>query len=124
MCVLTIGLFFDGGDNQGWTISNLQIFDFDLGIGMFAGSDGADAFNNTKILNNHIRVATDLNATVAPADVTQNIAIHFSFGTNQTIRGNTIDIGCSSPYRRRAARSPGSWRRPGTARLPLAVAWL
>jgi uncharacterized repeat protein (TIGR01451 family) len=86
-------LVFDGGDNQGWTISNLRILDFDLGVGMFSGAGGVDAFNNTKIVNNHIRVATDLNATVAPADVNQNIGIHFSFGINQAIQGNTIEIG-------------------------------
>ncbi|HET9223953.1 MAG TPA: DUF11 domain-containing protein, partial [Roseiflexaceae bacterium] len=85
-------LVFDGGDNQGWTISNLRMLDFDLSIGMFSGAGGADAFNNTRIVNNYIRVATDLNATVAPADVNQNIGIHFSFGTNQTIQGNTIEI--------------------------------
>ena len=49
-------------------------------------------FNNTHITNNYIRIASDLNATVAPADVNQNIGIHFSFGTNQVISGNTIDI--------------------------------
>jgi uncharacterized repeat protein (TIGR01451 family) len=85
-------LVFDGGDNQGWTISNLRILNFDLGIGMFSGAGGADAFNNTRILNNYIRLPTDLNATAAPADVNQNIGIHFSFGTNQTIQGNTIEI--------------------------------
>jgi uncharacterized repeat protein (TIGR01451 family) len=86
-------LVFVGGDNQGWTISNLRILDFDLGIGMFNGAGGADAFSGTSILNNYIRIATDLNATVAPADVNQNIGIHFSFGTNQTIQSNTIEIG-------------------------------
>ncbi|HKB05407.1 MAG TPA: right-handed parallel beta-helix repeat-containing protein, partial [Gemmataceae bacterium] len=85
-------LSFDGGDNQNWTISNLEIFDFDLGIGMFFGAGGTDAFNNTKILNNHIRVPADLNITVAPVDVNQNIGIHFSFGTNQTIQNNQIDM--------------------------------
>ncbi|MGZ8833831.1 MAG: hypothetical protein ACXW19_11630, partial [Thermoanaerobaculia bacterium] len=85
-------LFFDGGDNQGWTISNLRILDFDLSIGFFFGAGGVDAFNNTLIQNNFIRVPTDLNATVAPADVNQNIGIHFSFGTNQSITNNRIDI--------------------------------
>src|SRR5262249_48217031 len=59
-----------------------------------------DAFNGTKILNNHIRIANDLNSVVAPADVSQNIGIHYSFGTNQTIQGNQIDIpgdGVSDP---------------------------
>ncbi|MCM3873670.1 MAG: hypothetical protein ND895_23535, partial [Pyrinomonadaceae bacterium] len=85
-------LVFDGGDNQDWTISNIQFIDFDLAIGMFNGAGGVDAFNNTHITNNHIRIASDLNATVAPADVNQNIGIHYSFGTNQVISGNTIDI--------------------------------
>jgi hypothetical protein len=85
-------LVFDGGDNQNWTISRLDIRDFDLSIGMFNGAGGVDAFNDTVITQNHIRIATDLNTTVAPADVNQNIGIHFSFGTNQTISANVIDI--------------------------------
>ncbi|MBK9708860.1 MAG: right-handed parallel beta-helix repeat-containing protein [Acidobacteria bacterium] len=91
------GVFFfdslNGGKNQGWTISNIRFVDFDLAIGMFFDSAGAvDAFKDTKILNNYIKIAKDLNATVAPADVNQNIGIHFSFGKNQTISGNTIDF--------------------------------
>lgn len=85
-------LSFEGGLNQNWTISNLRILDFDLGIGMFFGSGGTTAFNGTTIENNFIRLSTDLNATVAPADVNQNIAIHFAFGKNQSIRNNTIEI--------------------------------
>ena len=84
-------LVFDGGDNQGWIMSNIRYLDFDLTIGMFNGAGGADAFNNTQIINNYIRIARDLNATVAPADVNQNIGIHYSFGTNQLISGNTIE---------------------------------
>jgi uncharacterized repeat protein (TIGR01451 family) len=79
-----------GGGNQGWTISNLQIQDFDLGIGMFAV--GVSDYNNTTITNNLIRIATDLNATVAPSDTFQNIGLHFSFGTNQTISNNTFHV--------------------------------
>jgi hypothetical protein len=85
-------LVFDGGTNQNWTISNLRFLDFDLSIGMFAGAGGVSAHNNTNVSNNYIRIARDLNATVAPADVNQNIGIHFSFGTNQVISGNTIEI--------------------------------
>ncbi len=85
-------LVFDGGDNQGWTISNMEILDFDMAIAMFNGAGGSDAFNNTIITNNHIRIATDLNAILAPADVNQNIGLHYSFGTNQTISNNVIDI--------------------------------
>lgn len=85
-------LVFDGGDNQNWTISNIEFFDFDLTIGMFNGAGGSDAFNGTLIENNHIRIANDLNAVVAPADTLQNIGIHYSFGVNQRISGNIIDI--------------------------------
>ncbi|MDB5336673.1 MAG: hypothetical protein JWN70_2292 [Planctomycetaceae bacterium] len=86
------GVFvFDGTDNQGWTISNLEIFDFDLSIGMFFGG-GPDEYAGTTLTNNHIRVPADLNTTVAPGDVNQNIGIHFSFGTNQTISNNIIDM--------------------------------
>jgi hypothetical protein len=85
-------LFFNDGDNQNWTFSNLRILDFDLAIGMFNGAGGSDAYNNTHIVNNYIRVPADLNATAAPADPSQNIGIHFSFGTNQLISGNTIDL--------------------------------
>jgi uncharacterized repeat protein (TIGR01451 family) len=86
-------LVFDAslsGASQGWTISNLRILDFDLSIGMFAVS--SSDYNNTKIQNNFIRIPTDLNATVAPADVNQNIGINFSFGTNQSITGNSFQI--------------------------------
>jgi len=86
-------LVFDAsltGASPGWTISNLRILDFDLSIGMFAV--GVSDYNNTHITNNFIRIPTDLNATVAPADVNQNIGINFSFGTNQTISGNSFQI--------------------------------
>src|SRR5262249_22770378 len=84
--------FFNGGDNQDWQISNLEIFDFDTSIFMFQGAGGIDAFNGTAILNNHIPVPAELNATEAPADASQNIGIHFSFGINQTIQVNQIDL--------------------------------
>ena len=86
-------LIFDAslsGASQGWTISNLRILDFDFSIGMFAVA--TTDYNNTTITNNFIRIPTDLNATVAPADVNQNIGINFSFGTNQSITGNTFQI--------------------------------
>jgi len=79
-----------GGTDQGWTISNLRILDFDLSIGSFAV--GVSDFNNMTVTNNFIRIPTDLNATVAPADVNQNIGIHFSFGTNQTISNNSFQV--------------------------------
>lgn len=84
--------YFDGGDNQAWTISNLTFNQFDMPIGMFFGAGGTDAFNNTTINNNIFNLATDLNAIVAPADVNQNIGIHYSFGINQTISNNVFNI--------------------------------
>ncbi|HEV7487847.1 MAG TPA: DUF11 domain-containing protein [Thermoanaerobaculia bacterium] len=78
------------GGAQGWTISNLRILDFDLSIGMFAV--GSTDYNNTTITNNFIRIATDLNPTVAPSDTIQNIGLHFSFGTNQSILGNSFQV--------------------------------
>ncbi len=80
---------FPGGNN-GWTVSNLRVLDFDLSIGMFAGA--VSDYNNTTITNNFIRIATDLNATVAPSDTLQNIGLHFSFGTNQSILGNSFQV--------------------------------
>ncbi|MBK6859733.1 MAG: HYR domain-containing protein [Saprospiraceae bacterium] len=85
-------LIFDGGDNQNWTISNMEFKEFDLSIGMFNGAGGTDAFNGTTITNNTFNIATDLNAIAAPADVNQNIGIHYSFGTNQTISNNTFNV--------------------------------
>jgi hypothetical protein len=85
-------LYFDGGDNQNWTISNIRFLDFDNAIGMFQGAGGTDAFTGTKILNNYIRLATDLDSSVAPNDTAQNIAIHLSYGMNQMVSGNTIEI--------------------------------
>ncbi|HEV7646048.1 MAG TPA: cohesin domain-containing protein [Pyrinomonadaceae bacterium] len=81
------------GINQNLTISNLRFLDFDNAI-YYDNSAAANvgAFNGTKILNNYILVARDLNATVAPTDVSQNIGIHYSFGTNQQISGNQIDF--------------------------------
>ena len=59
---------------------------------MFNGAGGIDAFNGTTITNNIFNIPTDLNAIVAPADVSQNIGIHYSFGTNQTISSNTFNV--------------------------------
>lgn len=80
------------GNNQNWTISNIRFLDFDSSI-LFDNTAAATtaAFSGTRILNNYIRIPNDLNATVAPADVNQNIGIHFSFGANQLISGNTIE---------------------------------
>ncbi|MBK8483595.1 MAG: hypothetical protein IPL31_04415 [Saprospiraceae bacterium] len=59
-------LIFDGGDNQNWTISNMEFKEFDLSIGMFNGAGGSDAYNNLTITNNTFNIATDLNTVVVP----------------------------------------------------------
>ncbi len=74
------------GAYLGLEISNLEIFDFDLSIGLFSGGP-ANKFQDVSILNNHIRIATD-----TTADSLQNIGIHLGTGQNQTIQGNIIDI--------------------------------
>lgn len=84
--------FYSGGTNQNWTISNLEIFDFDNAIGYYFAGGPVSVYEGTQIINNHLRTARDLNSTVAPIDVNQNIAIHFAFGTNQLISGNMIDM--------------------------------
>ncbi|HSM50487.1 MAG TPA: hypothetical protein VLA75_03700 [Thermoanaerobaculia bacterium] len=75
------------GSYDGWTVENLDIRGFDLGIGMFYSGG---TFSGVTIRNNRIELPADLNATVAPADVNQNIAIHLAIGGNQTIEGNEI----------------------------------
>ena len=84
--------FYAGGNNQNWTISNIRFVDFDNAIGYYHNGGPITAYSGTQITNNYILTARDLNATVAPIDVNQNIGIHFAFGTNQTISGNTIEI--------------------------------
>ncbi|MCC7510602.1 MAG: tandem-95 repeat protein [Planctomycetes bacterium] len=76
-----------GADNRNWTISELELFDFDWTIGMFFGSNGSNAYDGTLIENNHIRMATD-----DRTDGFHNIGIHYAFGVNQTIRNNLIQI--------------------------------
>lgn len=91
------GVFGALGPNRGWEVSNLTLLDFDLSIGMFHGGGGVTIFEETRIINNHIRMATDV---PAEDDNFQNIGIHFSFGDNQLIAGNLIEIpgdGTSDP---------------------------
>ncbi len=77
-------LYFDGTTpNTGWTVSNLHVLNFELGIGMFVGAD--TDFSDTTLTNNTIQVATD-----NPADGIQSIGIQYSLGTNQTFSNNTI----------------------------------
>jgi hypothetical protein len=92
------GVFFFNGPNTGWTISNLRLVDFDFSIGFSTLTPGN--FSGTKILNNYIKVATNLNTTQDPAYLDQNIGLRLSFGQNQTIQGNTFEFngdGVSDP---------------------------
>src|SRR5262249_36867855 len=89
-------LTFRGGVDTGWTISNLHIQNFEIGIGMFFGG-GDHAYDGTTITNNHIEVPVDLNPGVDPNDDIEpgndvNVGIHYAFGDNQTISYNLIDM--------------------------------
>jgi hypothetical protein len=83
---------FDGGDNKNWIVENLEIKDFDMSIYFGNGAGGSDAFDNLKVRNNKFWIPADLNGTVAPADLNQNIGLHYSFGVNQEISGNTFEV--------------------------------
>lgn len=94
--------FYNNGTNQNWTISNLKVLDFDLGIGMFCcGGSPANAYDGTTITGNLIRLAKDLKgASVSGPEDFQNIGIHLAYGQNQTVSNNTIEIpgdGLSDP---------------------------
>src|SRR4029079_14129409 len=83
-------LYLEGANFHGWTISNLDVRDFDFSIGMSALNGGA--FDDVKVIGNHIRVATDLNGTTAPRDSLQNVGIQYAAAPNQLITNNQIDI--------------------------------
>ena len=72
--------------NQNWTISDLDIYGFSIGIGMFYSSN-TQQFSGTHIIGNHI-VLPQNNAV----DGYQNQAIDYSFGKNQVIQNNIIDL--------------------------------
>lgn len=94
-------LYFFGGTYQGWTISNLELRDFDWTLGFFYTSAGGSTedFNGLSVVNNRIVMPRDLNGTVAPpgtppiyGDVEQNIGIHLGFGENQLIANNEFVV--------------------------------
>jgi hypothetical protein len=84
--------FYSGGTNQNWTISNLRFLDFDNAIGFYFAGGGTNVYDGTQILNNYILTARDSNATAVPGETFQNIGIHYSFGDNIVISGNTIEV--------------------------------
>ncbi|GAB4195294.1 MAG: hypothetical protein Tsb002_27680 [Wenzhouxiangellaceae bacterium] len=85
-------LVVSSNDNANIEISNLIIENFDLGIGFFFVGGGVNVYDNTRILNNRIRVATDIAGSTAAGEGFQNIGLHFSFGDNQLIANNIIEI--------------------------------
>ncbi len=103
-------LYFDGGGpgtNQGWTISNLDIENFDVAIGMYQNGGPTNAYNNTTITNNKILVPKDLIVAADPGD---NVGIYLGYGTGQTVSNNTILIagnGTSDPVNSNYAQSVG-----------------
>lgn len=86
-------LVAQSNNNQNIEISNLTIRDFDLSIGFFfVSGGGVNLYDNNRIVDNHIVIATDIAGTTVAGEGFQNIGIHFAFGDNQLIAGNRIDI--------------------------------
>lgn len=82
-------VLYNGGF-RGWTFSNLEIFDFDLSIGMFFNGGTKDSFDDVEVVDNHIRIPSDIRTDIG--DANQNIGIHFAFGDQQRIADNLIEI--------------------------------
>lgn len=82
-------LFFPG-PNRGWTLSNLILLDFDLGVD-FSTSALVD-FDGTTFQGNYVRVATDLNRDQAPADTQPNYGLRLATGQGQTVMDNVFEI--------------------------------
>src|SRR6056297_2559369 len=106
------GVFAAVGENTGWEVSGLRFENIDNAIGMFFfgggfSPPGVNQFDGTRILNNHIVLPQDLDAT---GEALQNIAIQFSFGDDQLIAGNTIEIpgdGLSDPQTAQISKNVG-----------------
>lgn len=86
-------LYFFGGTYQGWTVSNLEIRDFEWSLGFFHGPGGStEDFNGLSVVNNRIVMPRDVNGSVQPSEAFQNVGIHFAFGEDQLFQGNEIVI--------------------------------
>lgn len=79
---------------QGWEISNLQFDGFDFSIGMFYSGGSGDAFDDVLIQNNFIRIPADV---AAVGEEFQNIGLHVSFGSDQSVVGNVLEIAGDAP---------------------------
>ena len=106
------GVFGAVGENTGWEVSGLRFENIDNAIGMFFfgggfSPPGVNQFDDTRILDNHIVLPQDLDAA---GEELQNIGIHFSFGDDQLIAGNTIEIpgdGVSDPQTAQFSKNVG-----------------
>jgi len=85
-------IFVLSEENRELEFSNLQIEGFDISIGMFFVGGTVNAYDNTRIINNHIVMPTDIAGSTIAGEGLQNIGIHFAFGDNQLIADNIIDI--------------------------------
>ena len=75
---------------------------------------GANQFDDTRIVDNHIVLPHDLDAA---GEELQNIAIHYSRGDNQLIAGNTIEIpgdGVSDPLTAQVSKNVGMQSNSGS----------
>lgn len=82
-------LFFPG-PNRNWTLSNLVLRDFDVGVDFSQGS--TVDFDGTTFEGNFVRVATDLNRDQAPADSQPNYGLRLATGQGQTVVDNVFEI--------------------------------
>jgi uncharacterized repeat protein (TIGR01451 family) len=113
------GVFGAVGENTGWEVSGLRFENIDNAIGMFFFSGGfsppgVNQFDDTRIVENHIVLPTDLDAA---GEELQNIAIHYSRGDNQLIAGNTIEIpgdGVSNPLTAQFSKNVGMQSNSGS----------
>ncbi|MEN1728240.1 MAG: DUF11 domain-containing protein [Pseudomonadota bacterium] len=80
------------GDHPNTEISNLEINDFDLSIGIFFSSAGLNAYDNLTIVDNVIRMPQDIAGASGAGEAFQNIGIHWAFGDNILIARNVIEI--------------------------------
>jgi uncharacterized repeat protein (TIGR01451 family) len=85
------------GDHPNWEISNLEINDFDVALGIYNGGAGLNAYDNLTLMDNVIRMPQDIAGNSSAGEAFQNIGIHYSFGDNILIARNVIEIPGDSP---------------------------
>jgi len=85
------------GDHPNWEISNLEINDFDVALGIYNGGAGLNAYDNLTLVDNVIRMPQDIAGNSSAGEAFQNIGIHYAFGDNILIARNVIEIPGNSP---------------------------